>query len=244
MSLPDSLTIPTLSDCQFYHENLPSIRVVHRHASQAAQVSQHLNSTSPLPSPLHRLHHPQVGGQQSHTYTLRSNSQGSIEPHKFSFKHNQGGSLRSQNHSQGNFSPQQRFVPQGHNTTPCFRNQQQYNRNTWRRRKREDLPALNQSRWKTRKLPDVTTLSLGLPQPVMNLWVEKPWMIQEAYFDVVSGSQKCTKPHAGIPKLKRVLPMVLNGPSLLTLSDATGLFQVKADCKALTCGHFVTLVWW
>ncbi|XP_035020533.1 terminal nucleotidyltransferase 4A isoform X1 [Hippoglossus stenolepis] len=146
MSLPESLTIPTLSDCQFYHENLPSISVVHRHASQAAQVSQHVNSTSPLPSPLHRLHHPQVGGQQSHTYTLRSNSQGSIEPHKFSFKHNQGGSLRSQNHSQANFSPQQRFVPQGHNTTPCFRNQQQYNRNTWRRRKREDLPALNQSR--------------------------------------------------------------------------------------------------
>ncbi|KAG7476041.1 non-canonical poly(A) RNA polymerase PAPD7-like isoform X1 [Solea senegalensis] len=141
MSLPENLTIPSLSDCQFYHENPPSIRVVHRQTSQAAQ--QHANSTSPLPSPLHRLHHTQAGVQQSQTYT---NSHGSIELHKFSFKHNQGGSLRSQNPPQGNFSPQQRFVPQCHNMAPGFRNQQQYNRNTWRRRKRDDVPALNQSR--------------------------------------------------------------------------------------------------
>ncbi|XP_018540861.1 terminal nucleotidyltransferase 4A isoform X3 [Lates calcarifer] len=146
VSLPENLTIPSLSDCQFYHENPPSIGVVHRHASQAAQVSHHTNSTSPLPSPLHRLHHPQVGGQQSHTYTMRSNSHGSIEPHKLSFKHNQGGGFRSQNHSQGNFSPQQRFIPQTHNAASGFRNQQQYNRNTWRRRKRDSLPVLNQSR--------------------------------------------------------------------------------------------------
>lgn len=148
MSLPENLPIPSLSDCQFYHENPPSISVVHRHTSQAAQVSQHTNSTSPLPSPLHQLHHPQVGGQQSHTYTMRSNSHGSLEPHKVGFKHNQGGSLRGQNHSQGNFSPQRRFVPQGHNTAPGFRNQQQYNHNTWRRRKRDNPSALNQSRWK------------------------------------------------------------------------------------------------
>lgn len=149
MSFPENLTIPSLSNCQFYHENPPSISVVHRHMAQAAQVSQHTNSTSPLPSPLHQLHHPQVGGQQSHAYTMRSNSHGSLEPHKGGFKHNQGGGLRGQNHSQGNFSPQRRFVPQVHNTAPGFRNQQQYNRNTWRRRKRENLPALNQSRWKT-----------------------------------------------------------------------------------------------
>lgn len=140
------MSLPSLSDCQFYHENPPSISVVHRHTSQAAQVSQHTNSTSPLPSPLHQLHHPQVVGQQSHTYAMRSDSHGSFEPHRFGFKHNQGGSLRGQNHSQGPFSPQRRFVPQGHNTAPGFRNQQQYNRNTWRRRKRVNLPALNQSR--------------------------------------------------------------------------------------------------
>lgn len=145
MSLPENLTIPSLSDCQFYHENPPSISVVHRHTSQAAQVSHHTNSTSPLPSPLHQLHHPQVGGQQSHTYNIRSNSHGSLESHKVGFKHNQGG-LQGQNHSQGNFSPQRRFVPQGHTTAPGFRNQQQYNRHTWRRRKRDNLPALNQSR--------------------------------------------------------------------------------------------------
>lgn len=117
--------------------------------AQAAQVSQHTNSTSPLPSPLHQLHHCQVGGQQGHVYTLRSNSHGPLELNKFGFKHNQGCGLQGQNHSQGNFSPQRRFVPQGHNTAPGLRNQQQYNRNTWRRRKRGSLPALNQSRWKT-----------------------------------------------------------------------------------------------
>lgn len=138
------MPLPSLSNCQFYHENLPSISVVHRQTSQA--VSQHTNSSSPLPSPLHQLHHPQVGGQQSHTYAMRSDSHGSFEPHRFGFKHNQGGSLRGQNHSQGNFSPQRRFVPQGHNTAPGFRNQQQYSRNTWRRKKRDNLPALNQSR--------------------------------------------------------------------------------------------------
>ncbi|XP_059195656.1 terminal nucleotidyltransferase 4A-like [Centropristis striata] len=137
MSLPENLSIPSLSDCQFYHENPPSISVVHRHMSQAAHMSQHTNSTSPLPSPLHQLQHPQMGGQHSHTYTMRSNSHGSLH---------QGGGLRAQNHSQANFSPHRRFVPQGHNAAPGFRNQQQYNRNTWRRRKRENLPALNQSR--------------------------------------------------------------------------------------------------
>ncbi|XP_031154502.1 terminal nucleotidyltransferase 4A-like isoform X1 [Sander lucioperca] len=142
MSLPENLTIPSFSDCQFYHENPPSISVVHCHMSQAAHMSQHANSTSPL----HQLHHPQMGGQHSHTYTMISNSHGSLEPHKVGFKHNHGGSLRGQNHSQGNFSPQQRFVPQSHDTAPGFRNQQQYNHNTWRRRKRDNLPALNQSR--------------------------------------------------------------------------------------------------
>ncbi|XP_053182746.1 terminal nucleotidyltransferase 4A-like [Scomber japonicus] len=140
------MSLSSLSDCQFFHESPPSISLVHRPTSQAAQVAQHTNSTSPLPSPLHQLHHPQVGGQHSHAYAMRSDSHGSFEPHRFGFKHNQGGSLRGQNHSQGNFSPQRRFVPQGHNTAPGFRNQQQYNRNTWRRRKRDNLPALNQSR--------------------------------------------------------------------------------------------------
>lgn len=164
MSLPENLTIPSLSDCQFYHENPPSISVVHRHTSQAAQVSQHTNSTSPLPSPLHQLHHPQVGGQQCHTFTMRSNSHGSLEPHKVGFKHNQGGSLQGQHHSQGNYSPQRRFVPQGHNTAPGFRNQQQYNRNTWRRRKRENLSTLNQSRWKTAAaLLDLTGIGFWRP---------------------------------------------------------------------------------
>lgn len=145
MSLPENLTIPSLSECQFYHENPPSISVVHRHTSQAAPISQHGNSTNPLPSPIHRLHPTLPGGQQSHTYVMRSNSQGSIEPHKLSFKHNQGSVLQNQNPSQGNFS-QQRFVPQGTSPAVGFRNQQQYNRNTWRRRKRDDPTALNQSR--------------------------------------------------------------------------------------------------
>lgn len=142
MSFQENVTIPPLSDCQFYHENPPSIGVVHHHSTQAAQVSQPTNPTSPLPSP---LHHPQVGEQQSHVYTLRSKSHGSGEPHKFGFKHNQAGSFQGQNYPQGNFSPQRRFVPQGHNTGSSFRNQHQYNRNTWRRRKRDSAPTLNQS---------------------------------------------------------------------------------------------------
>lgn len=143
MALPESLTIPSLSECRFYHENLPSISVVHSHIAQAAHVSQHTSSTSPLPSPLHHIHHPQVGGQQSHVYAMRSNSHGSLEPTKFSFKHNQGSGLQAQNHSQGNFSPQRRFSPPGHNLVAGLKNQQQYNRHTWRRRKRSSLPALN-----------------------------------------------------------------------------------------------------
>ncbi|XP_030014357.1 terminal nucleotidyltransferase 4A-like isoform X1 [Sphaeramia orbicularis] len=148
MPLPDSMTLPSLSDCQFYHDNPPSISVVHRHTSQAAQAPQHTISTSPLPSPIHQLHHAQVGGQQSNSYTIKSNSTGSAEPHKFGFKHNHGGNVRGQNYPQGNFSPQRRFVPQSHNSAPGFRNQQQpqYNRNTWRRRKRDNLQTLDQSR--------------------------------------------------------------------------------------------------
>ncbi|XP_054638941.1 terminal nucleotidyltransferase 4A-like isoform X2 [Dunckerocampus dactyliophorus] len=130
---------------QFYHENPPSISMVHRNLTQAA-VSQHSNSTSPILSPLHQLHRPRVGGQHQHMYTVRPDSQGPFEPHKFGFKHNQGNSPRGQSQSQGCFSPQRRLVPQGHNTAPGLRNQQQYNRTTWRRRKRENLPALNQSR--------------------------------------------------------------------------------------------------
>ncbi|XP_061531830.1 terminal nucleotidyltransferase 4A-like isoform X1 [Phycodurus eques] len=130
---------------QFYHENLPSVSMVHRHMAQAA-VSPHSNSTSPQPSPLHQLQQPRMGGQHQHTYAIPPESQGSFEPRKFGFKHNQSSSLRGQSHSQGSFSPQRRFVPQGHNAEPGLRNQQQYNCNTWRRRKRENLPALNQSR--------------------------------------------------------------------------------------------------
>ncbi|KAM4580190.1 terminal nucleotidyltransferase 4A-like isoform 1-T1 [Odontesthes bonariensis] len=143
MSLPENVTIHSVSDCQFYQENPPTIAVVHRHTTQAAQVSQHTNPTSPLPSPLHR---PLLGGQQGHTYAIRSNSHGSFEAHKLGFKHNPSGSIQAQNHSQGNFSPQRKFVPQGHNLTSSFRNQHQYNHSTWRRRKRNSVPALNQSR--------------------------------------------------------------------------------------------------
>ncbi|XP_023133349.2 terminal nucleotidyltransferase 4A-like [Amphiprion ocellaris] len=142
MPLPESVTMPSLSDCQFYHENPPPISVVHHHTSQAAQVSQHTNSTSPLHQ-LHHPHHPHVGGQQSHSYSMRANSHGSVEPHKFVFKHNQGGNLHGHGHPQASFSPQRRFVVQ---TAPGVRYQQQYSRNTWRRRKRDNVPALNQSR--------------------------------------------------------------------------------------------------
>ncbi|XP_075868798.1 terminal nucleotidyltransferase 4A-like isoform X2 [Nelusetta ayraudi] len=154
MSLPDNLAIPPLSDCQFYHENLPSIGVVHGHM---AQVSQHAGSTSPLPSPLHQVHHPQVGGHQGHIYAVTAASHSPLEPNKFGFKHNQGSALPGQNHSQANFSPQrQQFVPHGDAVAapaggPSVRNQQhqqqqqQYNRTTWRRRKRGSLPAISQS---------------------------------------------------------------------------------------------------
>ncbi|KAM3872688.1 terminal nucleotidyltransferase 4A-like [Diretmus argenteus] len=142
MPLPGNMAIPSLPDCHFYHENLPSINAVHRQATQPAQVFQPADWTSPL----HQLHHPQAGGQLSHGYTARPNHQGSVEPHKFNFKHNQGGSLRGQSLSDGHFSPQGRFVPQGRNSSPGFRNQQQYNHNPWRRRKRDSLPHLNNSR--------------------------------------------------------------------------------------------------
>lgn len=146
MSLPDNLMLPFLSDHQFYHENTPSINAVHRHTSHVA-VAQHTSSiSSPLPSPLHQLHHSQPVGQQSHTYTLRDDCHASFELHKFGLKHNQGGGVRVPNHSEGSFVPQRRFAPQGHNTAPGFKNQQQYNHNTWRCRKRDNPPALNQSR--------------------------------------------------------------------------------------------------
>ncbi|KAF3691690.1 Non-canonical poly(A) RNA polymerase PAPD7 [Channa argus] len=141
MTLPENL-----SDHPFYHDNPPCINVVHSHTPQAPHLSQHTNSTSPIYSPLHQLHHPQVGGHQSHTYTKRSNSHGSTELHKFSFKHNPGASIRGQNRCQSTFSPQKRFSPQGHNTVPAFRNQQQYVRLNRRRRKRDSAPALYQSR--------------------------------------------------------------------------------------------------
>ncbi|KAJ0065886.1 hypothetical protein NL108_000126, partial [Boleophthalmus pectinirostris] len=139
MPLPEGLNIPSISECQFYHD--PPISVVHRHASQAAQMSPH--TLSPLPSPIHQLQHHHLGG---HHYPIRSNSVGSIEPHAFSFKHNQVSSLQGQHPPPGNFSPI-RFGPQTHNSAPVFRNQQQQcNKNTWRRRKRENLQTLNQSR--------------------------------------------------------------------------------------------------
>lgn len=141
MSLPEGL-----SDHHFYQGTPPYISVVHNRTSQTTPLPQHTHSSNLLPSPLHQLHHPQVGGQQSHAYTIAPNSHGATKPHKFSIKHNQRGSFGGQNHSQGNFSPQQRFVPQGHNSAPGFRNQQQYNRNTWRCRKRDNAPALDPSR--------------------------------------------------------------------------------------------------
>lgn len=146
VSRPESVTVASLPECQFYQESSPSISLVHRHASHVTQVPQHTNSTSPVPSPLRQLQHPQVGGQHSHAYTVTSVSNGSAETHKFGFKHNQGGSLHHQNPSQSTSSPQRRFPPQGHTIAPSFRNQQQYNRNTWRRRKRDSLPAASQTR--------------------------------------------------------------------------------------------------
>ncbi|XP_076008841.1 terminal nucleotidyltransferase 4A-like isoform X1 [Genypterus blacodes] len=136
MSLPVNLAIPSLYKCQFHHENPPSVTVIRRHTSQRAQVSQ---STSPLPSPLRQLHHPQVGAQQNHNYTIRPSPHGSKELNNFGHGHNQ-----CQN--QGNFRPQPRLVPQDHNSSPAFSNQQHHNRDTWRHKKRDSLPTLNQSR--------------------------------------------------------------------------------------------------
>uniref|UniRef100_I3JJE8 Terminal nucleotidyltransferase 4A n=1 Tax=Oreochromis niloticus TaxID=8128 RepID=I3JJE8_ORENI len=159
MSLPENIAIPPLSNCRFYHETPPSISVVHRQSPQAAaqtpQISQYTNSTSPLLSPHHhhhhhhhhhqqQLHHPQVGGLQSRSYAMGSNSHGSLEHPRLGFKHNQGSNLQGQSH--GNFSPQRRFVPQVHNATSGFRNQQQYGRNGCRRKKKDNLPAFNQIR--------------------------------------------------------------------------------------------------
>uniref|UniRef100_A0A3B4FJL4 Terminal nucleotidyltransferase 4A n=1 Tax=Pundamilia nyererei TaxID=303518 RepID=A0A3B4FJL4_9CICH len=151
MSLPENIAIPHLSDCRFYHETPPSIGVVHRHSPQVApqtpQISQYMNSTSPLLSPHHhqqQLHHPQVGGLQSRSYAMGSNSHGSLEHPKLVFKHNQCSNLQGQSHV--NFSPQRRFVPQVHNATSGFRNQQQYGRNACRRKKKDNFPALNQIR--------------------------------------------------------------------------------------------------
>uniref|UniRef100_A0A3P9P4C7 Terminal nucleotidyltransferase 4A n=1 Tax=Poecilia reticulata TaxID=8081 RepID=A0A3P9P4C7_POERE len=141
MPFPENLTIPP-SNFQFYHENPPSIGVVHRHVTHAAQFPQQTKPPSPL---LAHLHHSQMGGPLRHPYAQRSYSQGSIEPHKFGPKHNQTGNIQCHNISQGNFSLQHRLVHQAHNVVSCFRNQHQYNRNTWRRRKKDMLPALNQS---------------------------------------------------------------------------------------------------
>lgn len=139
MSLPESVTIPTLSDCQFYHENPPSISSVHRHPAQAVQVPQHTKPASPLLSPLlSPLHHPQIGGQHTYTYAMRSKSHSSIELQKCSFKQNQAAC-----NLQGNFSPQHRLVPHSPHVVSSFRNQQQYNCNTWGRRKKDSSPAPN-----------------------------------------------------------------------------------------------------
>lgn len=170
MSLPENIAIPPLSNCRFYHETPPSIGVVHRQSPQAApqtpQISQYMNSTSPLLSPHHhqqQLHHPQVGGLQSRSYAMGSNSHGSLEHPKLGFKHNQCSNLQGQSH--GNFSPQRRFVPQVHNATSGFRNQQQYGRNACRRKKKDNLPALNQIRSKNTPTVFVPT---GFWRPLYN----------------------------------------------------------------------------
>ncbi|MEQ2169158.1 hypothetical protein GOODEAATRI_022094 [Goodea atripinnis] len=141
MCLPENITIPP-TDCQFYHENPPPIAIVHRHTTQPAQFPQQTKPLSPL---FTHVHHTQVGGPLCHQYAQRSYSHGSLEPHKFGSKHNQAGSLQCHNPSQGNFSLQHRLVHQAHNIVSCFRTQPQYNRNTWRRRKKAVVPSLNQS---------------------------------------------------------------------------------------------------
>ncbi|XP_037533014.1 terminal nucleotidyltransferase 4A [Nematolebias whitei] len=132
LSLPENVPIAALSDCQFYHENPPSISTVHRHTTQ---VPHHSKPMSPLLSP---LHHPQVGGQHTYTYTMRSRSHGSIELQKSGFKQNQAAYNLT-----GSFSPQHRLVPPSPHMASGFRNQQQYNCNTWRRRKKDSVPAAN-----------------------------------------------------------------------------------------------------
>ncbi|XP_038153350.1 terminal nucleotidyltransferase 4A-like [Cyprinodon tularosa] len=141
ISLPENFTILP-SDSQFYHENPPSINIVHRHTAQAPQFPRHSKPASPL---LTHLHHSQVGGLLRHPYAQRSYSQGSLEPHKFGSKHNQVGSFQCHNPSQGNLGLQHRLVYQTHMVS-CFKNQQQqYNRKAWRRRKKDISPTLNQS---------------------------------------------------------------------------------------------------
>uniref|UniRef100_A0A3P9JV95 Terminal nucleotidyltransferase 4A n=1 Tax=Oryzias latipes TaxID=8090 RepID=A0A3P9JV95_ORYLA len=131
MSFPECVAMPS-----FYSENPPSIGGVHR---RTALISQHMSSTSPFLSP---LPHPRVGEQHNCPYAPRSSSQGSNEPMNSGLKHNQVGSLQSQNF-QNNFSPQRKFVSQSHTPGSSFRSP--HNRSTWRRRKRDSLPALNQS---------------------------------------------------------------------------------------------------
>uniref|UniRef100_H3CDL8 polynucleotide adenylyltransferase n=1 Tax=Tetraodon nigroviridis TaxID=99883 RepID=H3CDL8_TETNG len=96
-------------------------------------ASSPLSADSPSPSPVF-LPSPQHRSSSSSACSLSSSG---------SDIHNQGSGLQGQSHSQGNFSPQRRFNPPGHNPAPGLKNQQQYNRHTWRRRKRSSLPALN-----------------------------------------------------------------------------------------------------
>ncbi|KAM9783261.1 terminal nucleotidyltransferase 4A-like [Neosynchiropus ocellatus] len=134
LPLSESLVMPTLSECQFYHENPPNISIVHRYPTHGA-LPQHGSSTSPLLSPLHHHyhhHHPPP------TPAVGEERQGSYEPHKFGFKLNQG--LRVQNPSQGSFSPPRRFPPQGPHVTLAFKNPAQCSRSTWRRRRKENIP--------------------------------------------------------------------------------------------------------
>lgn len=131
MSFPECVAMPS-----FYSENPPSIGGVHR---RTALISQHMSSKSPFLSP---LPHPRVGEQHNCPYAPRSSSQGSNELMNSGLKHNQVGSLQSQTF-QNDFSPQRKFVSQSHTPGSSFRSP--HNRSTWRRRKRDSLPALNQS---------------------------------------------------------------------------------------------------
>lgn len=212
MSLPENIAIPPLSDCRFYHETPPSIGVVHRQSPQAApqtpQISQYMNSTSPLLSPHHhqqQLHHPQVGGLQSRSYAMGSNSHGSLEHPKLGFKHNQCSNLQGQSH--GNFSPQRRFVPQVHNATSGFRNQQQYGRNACRRKKKDNLPALNQIRSKNTPTVFVPT---GFWRPLYNHQSDHVMILfffwnldmgdSKMHLIVLAFPSQFTMPHTSCPK--------------------------------------------